>query len=149
LRYDVLGDFAQLVADGQFMVPVARTFALDEWGLARDISQSALARDKLVLLLGGLAAGDQGAGLGTQGPAWGPSMPEGLCKTLLASGYFRESFTIAKISALIESGSRSHALTTMVRSKSLGQGSVGKWWESAKVELRKPFPDSPLRTSLV
>jgi hypothetical protein len=58
LRYDVLGDFAQLAADGQFMVPVARTFALDEWGLARDISQSALARGKLVLLLGGLAAGD-------------------------------------------------------------------------------------------
>ena len=40
------------------VVYVARTVALDEWVLARDISESGQARGKLVLLAGGLAAGD-------------------------------------------------------------------------------------------
>ena len=49
-RYDVLGEFAQLAAEGQFTIPIARTFALDDWRLALDISQSGHARGKLVLL---------------------------------------------------------------------------------------------------
>ena len=50
LRYDVLGEFAQLAAEGQFTIPIARTFALDDWRPALDISQSGHARGKLVLL---------------------------------------------------------------------------------------------------
>lgn len=50
LRYDVLGEFAQRAADGQFTIPIARTFALDDWRLALDISQSGHPRGKLVLL---------------------------------------------------------------------------------------------------
>ncbi len=58
LRYDMLAAFARWAAEGRLAVPIARTFALDEWGLARDISQSGQARGKLVLLPGGLAAND-------------------------------------------------------------------------------------------
>ncbi len=50
LRYDVLGEFAQRAADGQFTIPIARTFALGDWRLALDISQSGHPRGKLVLL---------------------------------------------------------------------------------------------------
>ena len=50
MRYDVLGDFARLAAQGQFTVPVARTFALEEWRVALGISQSGHAHGKLVLL---------------------------------------------------------------------------------------------------
>ena len=50
LRYDVLGDFAQLAAKGKFTVPVNRTFALEEWRAALDLSQSQRAHGKLVLL---------------------------------------------------------------------------------------------------
>jgi NADPH:quinone reductase-like Zn-dependent oxidoreductase len=50
LRYDVLGDFAQLAAKGRFSVPIARTFALEEWRDALDISLSGRAHGKLVLL---------------------------------------------------------------------------------------------------
>ena len=49
-RRNVLGEFAQLAADGQFTVPVARTFPLEDWRAALDISQSGHARGKLVLL---------------------------------------------------------------------------------------------------
>lgn len=48
-RYDVLGEFA-LAAQGQFMIPIARTFALEDWQTALDISQSGHERGKLVLL---------------------------------------------------------------------------------------------------
>lgn len=58
LRYDMLATFAQWAAEGRLIVPIARTFPLDEWSLAREISQSEQARGKLVLLPGGLAAGD-------------------------------------------------------------------------------------------
>jgi NADPH:quinone reductase-like Zn-dependent oxidoreductase len=54
LRYDVLGEFAQHAADGQFTIPIARTFPLDDWRTAMDISQSAHAHGKLVLLVGGI-----------------------------------------------------------------------------------------------
>ena len=50
MRYDVLGQFAQLAAQGRFSVPVARTFALEEWRDALELSQSGGARGKLVLL---------------------------------------------------------------------------------------------------
>jgi NADPH:quinone reductase-like Zn-dependent oxidoreductase len=50
LRYDVLGDFARLAAEGRFTVPVARTFALEEWPDALDISLSGRAHGKLVIL---------------------------------------------------------------------------------------------------
>jgi NADPH:quinone reductase-like Zn-dependent oxidoreductase len=53
LRYDMLATFAQWAAEGRLAVPIARTFALDEWSLAREISQSGQARGKLVLLPGG------------------------------------------------------------------------------------------------
>ena len=50
LRYDVLGDFAQLAADGKFTVPIARTYPLEDWRAALDVSQSQEARGKLILL---------------------------------------------------------------------------------------------------
>jgi NADPH:quinone reductase-like Zn-dependent oxidoreductase len=49
-RRNVLGEFAQLAADGQFTIPVARTFPLEDWRAALDISQGGHARGKLVLL---------------------------------------------------------------------------------------------------
>jgi NADPH:quinone reductase-like Zn-dependent oxidoreductase len=58
LRYDMLDEFARWAVEGRLVVPIARTFALDEWDQAREISQSWHARGKLVLLPGGLAAGD-------------------------------------------------------------------------------------------
>lgn len=53
LRYDVLGKFAQYAAEGKFTVPVAQTFALEDWRRALDISQSGHARGKLILLPAG------------------------------------------------------------------------------------------------
>jgi NADPH:quinone reductase-like Zn-dependent oxidoreductase len=50
LRYDVLGDFAQRAAEGRFSVPIARTFALEEWRQALEISLSGRAHGKLVIL---------------------------------------------------------------------------------------------------
>ena len=50
IRYDVLGEFAELTAEGKFSVPIARTFALDEWQAALATSQSQQARGKLILL---------------------------------------------------------------------------------------------------
>ncbi len=55
MRWDVLAEFAQLAAEGRFSVPIARTFALDEWRDALAISQSGHARGKLVLLPGATA----------------------------------------------------------------------------------------------
>ena len=49
-RYDVVGDFAQYAADGKFTIPVAKTFALDAWRSAVEISQSGRAHGKLILL---------------------------------------------------------------------------------------------------
>ncbi len=50
LRYDILEDFAQLTAEGKFTVPVARTFPLEDWRTALNLSQSGRAHGKLVLL---------------------------------------------------------------------------------------------------
>lgn len=50
LRYDVLGHYAQLAAEGQFSIPISRTFALDDWREAAEISMSKKAHGKIVLL---------------------------------------------------------------------------------------------------
>jgi NADPH:quinone reductase-like Zn-dependent oxidoreductase len=49
-RPDVLGEFAQRAADGQFTIPIAGTFALADWRTALEISQGGHAHGKLVLL---------------------------------------------------------------------------------------------------
>ena len=51
LRYDVLGHYAQLAAEGRFTIPISGTFALEDWREALDLSLSKRARGKLVLLL--------------------------------------------------------------------------------------------------
>jgi len=48
-RAEALPEVAQLAADGRFIVPIAGTFALEEWRTAMTISQSGHARGKLVL----------------------------------------------------------------------------------------------------
>ncbi|WP_134730867.1 MULTISPECIES: NADP-dependent oxidoreductase [Amycolatopsis] len=50
-RYDVLGEFASLAAEGRFSIPVSRIFPLDDWRAALELSQSRQARGKLVLVL--------------------------------------------------------------------------------------------------
>ena len=49
-RWDVLAEYAQLAAEGRFTIPIARTFPLDDWREALDLSQSGHAGGKLVLL---------------------------------------------------------------------------------------------------
>jgi NADPH:quinone reductase-like Zn-dependent oxidoreductase len=56
LRYDVLGHYAQLAADKRFSIPIARTFALEDWREAAEISMSKGAHGKLVLLPGTTSA---------------------------------------------------------------------------------------------
>jgi NADPH:quinone reductase-like Zn-dependent oxidoreductase len=51
IRYDVLGHYAQLAAEGRFTIPIARTFALEDWREALDLSLNKRAHGKLVLLL--------------------------------------------------------------------------------------------------
>lgn len=50
-------EFAQLAADEKFTVPIARTFPLDKWPTALQISLSGQARGKLLILPVGSAAG--------------------------------------------------------------------------------------------
>ncbi len=50
IRYDVLREFADLAAEGGFSIPIARTFALDEWREALSVSEGQQARGKLILL---------------------------------------------------------------------------------------------------
>ncbi|HVV23983.1 MAG TPA: NADP-dependent oxidoreductase [Pseudonocardiaceae bacterium] len=49
-RFGVVPEFARRAAEGTFTVPVAGTFALDEWRTAVEISLTGHARGKLVLL---------------------------------------------------------------------------------------------------
>lgn len=49
---DALPEFARLAADGRFSIPVAGTFALEEWETALTISEGGHARGKLLLLPG-------------------------------------------------------------------------------------------------
>ncbi|MFI6347079.1 NADP-dependent oxidoreductase [Streptomyces sp. NPDC050560] len=51
-RYDVLGTFGRLAAEGRFAIPVSRTFSLEDWPAALELSRSHRARGKLVLRLG-------------------------------------------------------------------------------------------------
>jgi NADPH:quinone reductase-like Zn-dependent oxidoreductase len=55
-RYDVLDELVQRAAEGKLTIPIARTFALEDWRAALDLSQSGHARGKLLLLPGGAAA---------------------------------------------------------------------------------------------
>jgi NADPH:quinone reductase-like Zn-dependent oxidoreductase len=52
LRYDVLGEYAQRAADGEFTIPVAGTFPLEQWRAAPELSTSGHPKGKLVLLPG-------------------------------------------------------------------------------------------------
>ncbi|MGH3261797.1 MAG: zinc-binding dehydrogenase, partial [Trebonia sp.] len=52
---DALPEFAQLAADGRFSIPVAATFALEEWKAAYELSRGGHARGKLLLLPEGAA----------------------------------------------------------------------------------------------
>ena len=54
----MLAEFARWAAEGRLSVPIARTFPLDDWAQARDISMGGHARGKLVLVPGGLPAGE-------------------------------------------------------------------------------------------
>lgn len=56
LRYDVLGDFVRLAAEGRFKVPIARAYPLDDWREALGVSLSGHAHGKLMLLPGGASA---------------------------------------------------------------------------------------------
>jgi len=55
LRWDAFGEFARAAAEGRFSVPIARTFALEDWREALEISLSGRAHGKLVLLPGGVS----------------------------------------------------------------------------------------------
>ena len=59
LRYNVLGEFAELATQGRFIVPVARTFLLDEWREALGVSLSGHAQGKLILLPAGAITKDR------------------------------------------------------------------------------------------
>jgi NADPH:quinone reductase-like Zn-dependent oxidoreductase len=58
LRYDVLGHYAQLAAEERFSIPIARTFPLEDWREAAELSMSKKAHGKLVLLPGVSTAGN-------------------------------------------------------------------------------------------
>ena len=55
-RYDVLGDYARLAAEGRFTIPIARTSTWDDWRDAVEISMAGRAHGKLVLVVDGDAA---------------------------------------------------------------------------------------------
>jgi NADPH:quinone reductase-like Zn-dependent oxidoreductase len=50
-RYEALPHYAQLAAEGRFSIPIARTFAPEDWRQAAEISLSGRAHGKLVLLM--------------------------------------------------------------------------------------------------
>jgi NADPH:quinone reductase-like Zn-dependent oxidoreductase len=50
LRYETFGEMAQAAAAGKFSIPIARTFPLEQWREAMEISMSGKARGKLLLL---------------------------------------------------------------------------------------------------
>jgi Zinc-binding dehydrogenase len=50
-RYDVLGNYAQLAADGSFTIPIARRFTWSDWQDAVEISVAGRAHGKLVLIV--------------------------------------------------------------------------------------------------
>jgi NADPH:quinone reductase-like Zn-dependent oxidoreductase len=52
MRWDQLGIYAAHAADGRFTIPIARTFALEDWREALEISLSGKSGGKLVLRIG-------------------------------------------------------------------------------------------------
>lgn len=48
----VLPEFAQLAAEGTFTVPVARTFPMEAWRAAAELSLSGKTRGELLLQIG-------------------------------------------------------------------------------------------------
>ena len=58
-RYDVLGDYAQLAAEGRFSIPIARTFTWDDWQDAVEISMSGRAHGKLLIAVDPSAVGER------------------------------------------------------------------------------------------
>jgi NADPH:quinone reductase-like Zn-dependent oxidoreductase len=50
LRYEAFGEMAQAAAAGKFRIPIARTFPLEQWREAMEISMSGKASGKLLLL---------------------------------------------------------------------------------------------------
>ncbi len=50
LRYDALGEFAQHAAEGRFFIPIAKTYALEDWRAAVALSESGKAGGKVMLL---------------------------------------------------------------------------------------------------
>ena len=52
LGYGALCQFAKLAAEGRFKVPISRTFPLEDWRLALDVSLGGQARGKLMLIPG-------------------------------------------------------------------------------------------------
>lgn len=50
MRYDVLGEYAELAAQGTFSMPIAGTYPLENWREPLDISRSGQARGKHLLL---------------------------------------------------------------------------------------------------
>lgn len=57
LGWDKLEEYTRLAADGRFTIPVARTFPLEDWRTALDLSLSGHPRGRLVLLPAGTAPG--------------------------------------------------------------------------------------------
>ncbi len=50
LRYDVLGEYAELAAHGDFTIPIAATYPLENWRAPLAISRSGQARGKHLLI---------------------------------------------------------------------------------------------------
>jgi NADPH:quinone reductase-like Zn-dependent oxidoreductase len=50
-RYDALARYAELAAEGRFTIPIARTFALEDWREALALSLNKRAHGKLMLVL--------------------------------------------------------------------------------------------------
>jgi hypothetical protein len=50
LRYETFGEMAQAAAAGKFSIPIARTFPLEQWREAMEISMSGKAGGKLLLV---------------------------------------------------------------------------------------------------
>tara|TARA_B100000378_G_scaffold221883_1_gene185347 strand:+ start:340 stop:912 length:573 start_codon:yes stop_codon:yes gene_type:complete len=49
-RYDALSTYAQLAAEGRFVIPVAQTFGLNQWREALELCHSGHAHGKLLVL---------------------------------------------------------------------------------------------------
>jgi hypothetical protein len=50
LRYETFAEMAQAAAAGKFTIPIARTFPLEQWREAMEISVSGKASGKLLLV---------------------------------------------------------------------------------------------------